>query len=48
MPYQHWKDDVEEWAKKKYPELWAVLERIERREYEEGPKFVGIVNEFLV
>lgn len=48
VPYQHWKDEVEKWAKEKYPGLWASLEGVERTEYEEGLKFEGIVNEYLV
>lgn len=39
IPYQYWKDEVEKWAKAKYPELWTQLEEIERTEYEEGQKF---------
>ena len=48
IPFQYWKDEVEQWAKEKYPEQWAQLEKLERTEYEEGPKFEGISNEFLV
>ncbi|KAL4785811.1 hypothetical protein BJX76DRAFT_346709 [Aspergillus varians] len=39
IPYQHWKDEVEKWAKAHHPELWAQLEGIERVEHEEGLKF---------
>ncbi|KAL5362815.1 hypothetical protein BJX96DRAFT_166960 [Aspergillus floccosus] len=39
IPYQYWKDEVEKWAKAKYPELWTQLEEIERTEHEEGQKF---------
>ncbi|PYI19779.1 hypothetical protein BO99DRAFT_442831 [Aspergillus violaceofuscus CBS 115571] len=39
IPYQHWKDEVERWARAKYPELWAQLEQIERIEHDEGPQF---------
>ncbi|KAE8336208.1 hypothetical protein BDV24DRAFT_113966 [Aspergillus arachidicola] len=39
VPYQYWKDEVEKWAKEKYPELWAQLSAIERTEEEEGLKF---------
>ncbi|KAI9368948.1 hypothetical protein BJX61DRAFT_521624 [Aspergillus egyptiacus] len=39
IPYQYWKDEVEKWARGKYPDLWAELEGIERTEYEEGPQF---------
>ncbi|KAJ5150940.1 uncharacterized protein N7482_010192 [Penicillium canariense] len=48
IPYQYWKDQVEEWAREKYPELWAHLERTERSEHEEGQKFDGISNEVWV
>ncbi|CBF79406.1 hypothetical protein AN7450.2 [Aspergillus nidulans FGSC A4] len=39
IPYQHWKDEVEKWAKDRHPNLWAQLEKIEREEHEEGLKF---------
>ncbi|KAE8145415.1 hypothetical protein BDV25DRAFT_164744 [Aspergillus avenaceus] len=41
MPYQYWKDEVEKWAKDRYPELWTQLDGVERMEKdeEEGPKF---------
>ncbi|KAB8230573.1 putative mitochondrial respiratory complex I chaperone (Cia84) [Aspergillus alliaceus] len=39
VPYQYWKDEVEKWAKEKYPELWAQLNEIERTEEEEGLRF---------
>ncbi|KAL2866373.1 putative mitochondrial respiratory complex I chaperone (Cia84) [Aspergillus lucknowensis] len=39
IPYQYWKDEVENWAKEKYPDLWAQLEGLERTEHEEGQKF---------
>lgn len=48
IPFQYWKDQVEEWTKGKYPELWAQLEKIERTDHEEGLKFNGITNEFFV
>lgn len=48
IPYEHWKERVETWAKEKYPEQWAQLERIPRTDHEEGLKFDGIVNEVLV
>ncbi|RDH30031.1 hypothetical protein BDQ94DRAFT_78364 [Aspergillus welwitschiae] len=48
IPYQYWKDEVEKWAKDKYPDLWAQLEQIERTEYEEGPKFNIKDNEVVV
>lgn len=48
IPYQYWKDQVEEWAGQKYPELWAHLATIERSEHEEGLKFDGISNEIWV
>lgn len=40
IPYQYWKDEVEKWAKVKYPEQWAQLAEVERTESEEdGYKF---------
>jgi hypothetical protein len=48
IPYQYWKDQVEEWARKTYPELWEHLEKTERSEHEEGQKFDGISNEVWV
>lgn len=48
IPYQYWKDQVEEWAKSRYPELWAQLEQVNRTEHEEGPKFDDIRNEITV
>ncbi|KAL4801416.1 hypothetical protein BDV18DRAFT_149399 [Aspergillus unguis] len=39
IPYQLWKDEVEKWAKDKYPELWAQLEGFGRQEHEEGLQF---------
>ncbi|KAL6235391.1 hypothetical protein BDW75DRAFT_142569 [Aspergillus navahoensis] len=39
IPYQHWKDEVEKWAKARHPDLWVQLEEIEREEHEEGLKF---------
>ncbi|KAL4987514.1 hypothetical protein BDW68DRAFT_160992 [Aspergillus falconensis] len=39
IPYQHWKDEVEKWAKARHSDLWAQLEKIEREEHEEGLKF---------
>lgn len=48
IPYQYWKDEVEQWAKQKYPDLWAHLAETKRSEYEEGLKFDGIVNEVWV
>ncbi|KAA8649997.1 putative mitochondrial respiratory complex I chaperone (Cia84) [Aspergillus tanneri] len=48
IPYQYWKDEVEKWAKAKYPELWARLETVERTEHEEGLKFDINNNDILV
>ncbi|KAJ5627566.1 hypothetical protein N7528_004993 [Penicillium herquei] len=48
IPYQYWKDEVEQWALKKYPELWAHLVETPRSEHEEGQKFDGITNEVWV
>jgi len=48
IPYDYWKDQVEKWAREKYPELWAHLATMERSEHEEGPKFDGISNEISV
>ncbi|KAL2809287.1 hypothetical protein BJX63DRAFT_367572 [Aspergillus granulosus] len=39
IPYQYWKDEVEKWAKEKYPDLWKQLEGVERTEQEEGQRF---------
>lgn len=48
IPYQYWKDQVEKWAKEKYPENWKELEQVNRTEHEYGLKFDGIVNDVLV
>ncbi|RAL07577.1 putative mitochondrial respiratory complex I chaperone (Cia84) [Aspergillus homomorphus CBS 101889] len=48
IPSQHWKDEVEKWARAKYPELWAQLEQIERREHDEGLRFKIETNEIAV
>lgn len=48
IPYQYWKDQVEEWAGQKYPELWAHMAKTTRSEHEEGLKFDGISNEVWV
>ncbi|KAI9045100.1 putative mitochondrial respiratory complex I chaperone (Cia84) [Aspergillus affinis] len=48
IPYQYWKDEVEKWARAKYPELWARLESIERTEHEEGLMFEVNSNEIFV
>ena len=48
IPYQYWKDQVEDWARQTYPELWEHLETMERSEHEEGQKFDGISNEVWV
>ncbi|PLN80258.1 hypothetical protein BDW42DRAFT_171129 [Aspergillus taichungensis] len=40
IPYQYWKDEVEKWAKVKYPEQWAQLAEVEGTDSEEdGYKF---------
>ncbi|KAJ5894457.1 hypothetical protein N7495_006148 [Penicillium taxi] len=46
--YQYWKDQVEEWAQRKYPDLWTHLAETKRSEHEEGLKFDGITNEVWV
>ncbi|KAL3457721.1 hypothetical protein BJX64DRAFT_243749 [Aspergillus heterothallicus] len=38
IPYQYWKDEIEKWAKEKYPSLWEQLEGLERTEQEEGQR----------
>lgn len=48
IPYQYWKDQVEDWARQTYPELWEHLEKMEHSEHEEGQKFDGISNEVWV
>lgn len=48
IPYQYWKDQVEQWAKEKYPEQWQQLEELKRTETEEGLVFDGITNEIVV
>ena len=48
IPYQYWKDQVEEWARKTYPDLWEHLAGMERTEHEEGQKFDAISNEVWV
>lgn len=45
IPYQYWKDKAEEWAQKKYPELWAELAEVKRIEHEDGMRFESITNE---
>ncbi|KAL2833244.1 hypothetical protein BDW59DRAFT_77273 [Aspergillus cavernicola] len=41
IPYEYWKDEVEKWAKEKYPDLWAQLEGHERtKDQGEGQKFI--------
>ncbi|KAL1961826.1 hypothetical protein VTN77DRAFT_995 [Rasamsonia byssochlamydoides] len=40
-PHQYSKDQVEKWAKEKYPDLWAELESVNRTEHEEGLRFDG-------
>ncbi|KAJ5745629.1 hypothetical protein N7520_010811 [Penicillium odoratum] len=48
IPYQYWKDEVEKWAREKYPEQWTHLAETSRTEHEEGLKFDGITNEVWV
>ncbi|KAJ5291161.1 hypothetical protein N7478_000412 [Penicillium angulare] len=48
IPYQYWKDEVEQWALQKYPELWTHMAETPRSEHEEGQKFDGITNEVWV
>lgn len=48
IPYQYWKDEVEQWASQRYPELWAHLIETPRSEHEEGLKFDDITNEVWV
>ncbi|KAJ5097537.1 hypothetical protein N7456_008258 [Penicillium angulare] len=48
IPYQYWKDEVEQWALQKYPELWKHMAESPRSEHEEGQKFDGITNEVWV
>ncbi|KAL1953264.1 hypothetical protein VTO42DRAFT_3326 [Malbranchea cinnamomea] len=36
IPYQHWKEQAEQWAQKAYPKLWAQLEQIGRETDEDG------------
>ncbi|CAG7933295.1 unnamed protein product [Penicillium olsonii] len=48
IPYQYWKDEVEKWAREKYPEHWQHLLTMNRTEHEEGPKFDGISNNVTV
>ncbi|KAJ5214818.1 hypothetical protein N7468_010497 [Penicillium chermesinum] len=47
MPHQYWKDEVEKWAREKYPQHWEHLAQFSRTEHEEGPKFDGITNEVI-
>ncbi|KAJ5234448.1 uncharacterized protein N7469_003616 [Penicillium citrinum] len=47
-PAQFWKDKVEAWARKKYPDLWAHLSKTKRVDSDDGFKFEGIVNETWV
>ncbi|KAJ9264963.1 hypothetical protein DTO195F2_1975 [Paecilomyces variotii] len=48
IPYQYWKDQVEQWAKTTYPDLWSQLEELPRTEHEEGPKFDSIRNDIAL
>ncbi|KAJ5475012.1 hypothetical protein N7539_008078 [Penicillium diatomitis] len=48
IPYQYWKDQVEEWARKTYPELWEHLAQMHRSEHEDGQRFDAISNEIWV
>ncbi|KAL1866937.1 hypothetical protein Plec18167_008869 [Paecilomyces lecythidis] len=48
IPYQYWKDQVEQWAKTTYPDLWSQLEDLPRTEHEEGPKFDAIRNDIAL
>ncbi|EER24001.1 pentatricopeptide repeat containing protein [Coccidioides posadasii C735 delta SOWgp] len=42
IPFQYWKDQVEEWAQATYPGLWEELEQRGRHEDEEGLKSFDI------
>lgn len=48
IPNEYWKDEVEKWAKERYPVLWTQLEGLNRTEHEDGPKFDNISIEYLV
>lgn len=48
IPNEYWKDEVEKWARERYPVLWTQLEGLNRTEYEDGPKFDNISIEYLV
>ncbi|KAJ5172347.1 hypothetical protein N7492_004940 [Penicillium capsulatum] len=48
IPYQYWKDQVEEWAQQQYPAHWEHLQKKPRSEHEEGLKFDGITNDVWV
>jgi hypothetical protein len=44
-PGQNRKDEIEEWASVRYPELWSQLEKVGRRTTEEGFRLFNIVRE---
>jgi hypothetical protein len=48
IPFDYWKDHVEEWAQKKYPEQWARLAELPRTAQDGGMQFEGIVNDIGV
>lgn len=48
IPYQYWKDEVEQWAKARYPVLWSQLEELNRTEQEEGLVFDNLWIEYMV
>ena len=48
IPYQYWKDEVEQWASQKYPQHWEHLMKMKRTECEQGLEFEGISNEVSV
>ncbi|KAJ5815326.1 hypothetical protein N7474_007103 [Penicillium riverlandense] len=45
IPFDYWKDQVEEWARKKYPEQWARLVELPCTEQEGEMRFEGIAND---
>lgn len=48
MPHEYWKEEIEKWAREKYPQHWEHLAGLPRTEHEEGLKFDGISNEVWV
>ena len=46
IPFQYWKERVEEWAMQKYPDLWEELRCVKQVEGYDGMEFEGISPEY--